>query len=196
MDNNLIDWDALPEVISKEQFYRICHISKTTARHLLVSGKVPCKNSGKKTRCYQIKKSDVQNYLLERDIYPETYSAPVGWYCSGRKKAAQTVPPAVLEDMHMYYTEQLQAYPDVMLTKDLQTFTGYAKATVNGWCSKGWLRYIRKGRANLTPKVFLVDFLCSLNFRAINQKSDLHRRMLVGFSGWRLERRRLSLAKH
>ena len=41
---------AYPETISKEQFYRIAHISKATALHLLQNGLVPCKDTGKKTR--------------------------------------------------------------------------------------------------------------------------------------------------
>lgn len=43
---------AYPETISKEQFYRIAHISKATALHLLQNGLVPCKDTGKKTRRY------------------------------------------------------------------------------------------------------------------------------------------------
>lgn len=37
-----------PETISKDQFYRMAHISKATALYLLQSGLVPCKDSGKK----------------------------------------------------------------------------------------------------------------------------------------------------
>ena len=48
-----INWNEVPDVITKEQFWRLCHISKSTARFLLKSGRVPCSNSGKKTRCYQ-----------------------------------------------------------------------------------------------------------------------------------------------
>ena len=66
--------------MNKEQFFRICHISKSTALHLLKSGKVPCEWSGKKTRCYKIRKEDVKAYLEERAIFPELYSAPKGWY--------------------------------------------------------------------------------------------------------------------
>ena len=75
-----IDWDSVSDVLNKEQFYRLCHISKSTALHLLKSGKVPCGWSGKKTRCYKIKKEDVKAYLEERAIFPELYSAPRGWY--------------------------------------------------------------------------------------------------------------------
>ena len=46
------DYSALlmeyPEVISKEQVYRICHISKRKATWLLENGIIPCKDSGKK----------------------------------------------------------------------------------------------------------------------------------------------------
>lgn len=38
-----------PETITKEQFYKMAHISKATALHLLQSGLVPCKDTGKKT---------------------------------------------------------------------------------------------------------------------------------------------------
>ena len=36
-----------PETISKDQFYRIAHISKATALYLLQSGLVHCIDSGK-----------------------------------------------------------------------------------------------------------------------------------------------------
>ena len=76
MKNLPIDWDSVPDVMNKDQFYRLCHISKSTALHLLKSGKVPCEWSGKKTRCYKIRKEDVKAYLEERAIFPELYSAP------------------------------------------------------------------------------------------------------------------------
>ncbi len=47
MKNLPIDWDSVPDVMNKDQFYRLCHISKSTALHLLKSGKVPCEWSGK-----------------------------------------------------------------------------------------------------------------------------------------------------
>ncbi len=41
MKENAINWDAVPDVITKDQLYRICHISKSTALYLLQSGKIP-----------------------------------------------------------------------------------------------------------------------------------------------------------
>jgi len=56
MKENAINWDSIPDVITKDQIYRICHISKSTALYLLQSGKIPCEYTGKRTRCYKIKK--------------------------------------------------------------------------------------------------------------------------------------------
>lgn len=76
MKENAINWDAVPDVITKDQLYRICHISKSTALYLLQSGKIPCEYTGRKTRCYKIKKEDVITYLENRKVFPESYSAP------------------------------------------------------------------------------------------------------------------------
>lgn len=39
-----------PKTMSKDQLYRVAHISKATALYLLQSGAIPCKDTGKKTR--------------------------------------------------------------------------------------------------------------------------------------------------
>ena len=56
-----------PEYITKDQMYRICHISKKTCLFLLESGLVPNIDSGKKTRRFKIKTVDVIQYLKDRD---------------------------------------------------------------------------------------------------------------------------------
>ena len=83
---------AYPETISKEQFYRIAHISKATALHLLQNGLVPCKDTGKKTRRYTIRTDDVITYLIDREIHPEKYGAPDHWYRdrSGYRRSRNT----------------------------------------------------------------------------------------------------------
>ena len=80
MKESAINWDDIPDIITKDQLYQICHISKSTALYLLRSGKIPCEYTGKQTRCYKIKKEDVIAYLNNRKVFPESYSAPAGWY--------------------------------------------------------------------------------------------------------------------
>lgn len=115
MKNLPIDWDSVPDVMNKDQFYRLCHISKSTALHLLKSGKVPCEWTGKKTRCYKIKKEDVRAYLEERAVYPELYSAPRGWYGDHYvAKLSKELPEDVLRQMHGYYAKLLSKYKDIL----------------------------------------------------------------------------------
>ena len=115
MMNLPIDWDSVPDVMNKDQFYRLCHISKSTALHLLKSGKVSCEWTGKKTRCYKIKKEDVRAYLEERAVYPELYSAPRGWYGGHYvAKLSKELPEDVLRQMHDYYAKLLVKYKDVV----------------------------------------------------------------------------------
>lgn len=182
MINQPIIWENIPETLNKEQFYKLCHISKSTALQLLKSGKVPCEKSGKKTRCYKIKKEDVKKYLKERGIHPKAYSAPAGWY-NGHYTARMTreLPPDVMEKMKLYYKKLLKDYKDVLSVLEIVAITGYAKTTVNNWCKSGQLKSIYKGNKHYIPKVFLIDYLCSLQFRSITRKSRTHIQMLNDF---------------
>lgn len=183
MDVFPINWDSVPDVMNKEQFFRICHISKSTALHLLKSGKVPCECSGKKTRCYKIRKEDVKAYLEERAIFPELYSAPKGWYGTHYvARLSKELPEDTLRQMHGYYEKLLRKYPDVVTVKDVVTLTGYTLTTVHNWCSRGSLKAFQKGLKFCIPKIFLVDFFCSLTFRSITRKSLWHIQTLNDFS--------------
>lgn len=183
MDVFPVNWDSVPEVMNKEQFFRICHISKSTALHLLKSGKVPCEWSGKKTRCYKIRKEDVKAYLEERAIFPELYSAPKGWYGTHYvARLSKELPEDTLRQMHGYYEKLLRKYPDVVTVKDVVALTGYTLTTVHNWCSRGSLKAFQKGLKFCIPKIFLVDFLCSLTFRSITRKSLWHIQTLNEFS--------------
>jgi hypothetical protein len=56
-----------PDPMSRNDFRIVCHIGTRTSLYLLQSGLVPCKNNGKKTRCYKIAKKDVAEYLYRRE---------------------------------------------------------------------------------------------------------------------------------
>lgn len=48
MDVFPVNWDSVPEVMNKEQFFRICHISKSTALHLLKAARCPASGRARK----------------------------------------------------------------------------------------------------------------------------------------------------
>lgn len=185
MKENAINWNSIPDVITKDQLYRICHISKSTALYLLQSGKIPCEYTGKRTRCYKIKKQDVIAYLQDRKVFPESYSAPAGWYGGSYPvKMQREIPPIVREDMHEYYKGLLSKYPDVLTADDVVKLTGYVKTSVNNWCRKGHLKSFKKNGINHIPKVYLIEFFCSIYFRTIVRKSKWHIFILKEFARW------------
>ena len=64
------EFKRYPEIMSKEQMRIACHISKRTALYLLQFNLIPHTFTGKKTRCYAIKKSDVIAFMNDRDDAP------------------------------------------------------------------------------------------------------------------------------
>lgn len=169
-----------PEYITKEQMYRICHISKKTCLFLLESGLVPSIDSGKKTRRFKIKTSDVIKYLQERDDYPELYKAPDGFYKHAGCKKAPSFDEVFTKDdlvtMREYYAELIFNYPDVMTIEQIAEFTGYCKTSVRAWCSKQEIKCFLIRQRFQIPKEHLLDFLVSKYFIGIAVKSAKHRK--------------------
>lgn len=191
MKNKTINWDDVPEIMTLEDMQQICHISKSTARYLLLSGKVPCFNSGKKTRCYKILKKDVMAYIADREEFPEYYLASRGWYSKGSRPTNATMTttiPEIREDMHEYYKYHLRKYPDVLNTIMISQITGYGKTAINNWCKNGKLRHFKINGQNMVPKVYLIDFFCSPAFRSISRKSEWHMKILMSYPNWKCAR--------
>lgn len=167
-----------PEYITKDQMYRICHISKKTCVFLLESGLVPCIDNGKKTHRFQIRTSDVIQYLRDRDDYPELFKAPDGFYKKdGCKKAPAFDDVFTAKDlvrMRQYYKKQLANEPDVMTVEQVSKFTGYHKNSVARWCSKKELESFQIRQRFYIPKEYLLEFLVSKYFIGITVKSEQH----------------------
>ena len=126
MSYKSIDWDKVPDIITKEQFWKLCHISKATARYLLQSGKIPCIYSGKKTRCYQILKKDVMAYVMNRELFPEYYSAAKG-------DSRSTLSDSTIRKQKKCMNTMLSflKISDVPDTLTISNITGYGKTAVN-----------------------------------------------------------------
>lgn len=169
-----------PEYITKEQMYRICHISKKTCLFLLESGLVPSIDSGKQTRRFKIKTSDVIQYLRDRDDYPELFKAPDGFYKGhGCKKAPSFDEVFTANDlvrMRQFYERLLTNQPDVLTVDQVAQFTGYCKNSVTRWCSEQELRSFFIRRRYHIPKGYLLDFLVSKYFIGITVKSEQHQK--------------------
>ena len=74
-----------PEIMNKEQLRKVCHISKRTAHYLLQFNLIPRVCTGKKTRCYAIKKRDVIDFMINREVNQSRYIVPTSWYKYGNE---------------------------------------------------------------------------------------------------------------
>lgn len=166
------------EYITKDQMYRICHISKKTCLFLLENKLVPNIDSGKKTRRFKIKTTDVINYLKDREINPYLYKAPSGYYIAYEKQRITDYFLDCSEDnrntIRVFYENKLMKYPDVMDIYEVAEFTGYNKNSVIRWCNKGYLNHFNILQKYKIPKEYLLEFLNSDYYIKISAKSAKH----------------------
>lgn len=179
-----------PEIMNKEQMRIACHISKRTALYLLQFNLIPHTCTGKKTRCYSIKKSDVIAFMNDREVNPEKYIAPDNWYRYGNvdvKAYKIRIQPPLPEDPEKtrhYYESKLSSHPDVIDVKAVVDFTGYNRRTVSQWIRKDKLRAFSLPHKYMIPKLYLIDWLCSEEYNITNRKSREHIDMLWELHKW------------
>ena len=83
-----------PDIMSKEDMRKACHISKRTAQFLLQFNLIPHICTGKKTRCYKINKSDVIAFMIDHnlmDLENKPGKASTGYMTSLKKYKAPFV---------------------------------------------------------------------------------------------------------
>ena len=184
VDVNSIDWNKIPDIVNESQFCKLCHISKSTARYLLINNIVPNSRKGGNTSYYKIRKEDIKDYILDKKINPEKYAAPSGWY--GTSTDCSLGLPLSLSQsseckLRKRYKSLLSNYKDLMSVSDICKLTGYSRDTVNLWCCENRFLSFKHGRNYYVPKEFLVDFFCSKEFRNITRKTKWHIQTLRDF---------------
>ena len=168
-----IDWNNIPDTISKDQFCKICHMSKRTATKYL-GCVIPCNDNGKKTHRYSIAKADLIAFL---ERYPERQRISTITPVVRRSKTSFSSLPLseqVAFSMHDYYSHLLRSEKEILRIADICRITGYGKTIVNVWFLSGNFRYVIIRGAKHTTKENLIDFLSSDDFDKIFRKSDWH----------------------
>lgn len=173
-----------PKIITKDQLYRICHISKKTAYYLLESGLIPNENTGKKTRKYRIRLDDVIQYLQDRETNSIAYKPPENYYKenaypkSAKRRIRIVIPPEKKEVVRVYYESKLCSYKNVMTTNDVSDILGYSKETIINWYRKKEIKCFLIHKKLRFPKEYLLDFMLSKRFNEITNKSKKHIELL------------------
>ena len=153
-----------PETISKEQFYKLCQISKNRARELLIRGVVPCQITRRATHKYVIATLDVIAYLESLPRIRRKRGGAATMPQQSRNPALTRVPPALADQLRALYDETLEPFPDVMDPRQISDAIGYADTTIIKWCGEGKVRSFTLRNVRMVPKPWLIDFLLSPAF--------------------------------
>ncbi len=144
------------DCVSKEEFYKLCHISKKTAYKLIKSGRIKAikRNCGSR-HCYEIPISEIERLESVRRYLNKLREDEIS-------------------KVKEYYSKKLKNYPDVITSEDVQAITGYAKETVRKWIQSGKLvGIVYKSKYVIAQNEFL-DFVTSPCYVGITRKSQEH----------------------
>ena len=181
MKLDLKELEQYPEILSKEQFRIVGHMSKRTATYLLQSKIVPAEYTGAKTRCYRIKKKDIITFFEDLEMSPKKLIAPPDWYSTKKNikvspYTVRSLPKKVLDKKYLkkYYTNKLKDYEDIIRVTQIADFTGYRSSTVTQWIREGKLKALQLPGRYIVPKSYLIDWLISDEYNNIERKTKKH----------------------
>ncbi|NLI93732.1 MAG: helix-turn-helix domain-containing protein [Peptococcaceae bacterium] len=169
-----------PETLSLEQFRAVAHISKRKAKWLLENGVIPCEDSGKQTRRFQLRRSDVADFLRRRDAGELDAVIPVGAFSS---KSACPRPQMDIEpeELFSFLMEEWADAPDMLTTRLAAELTGYNDTTVNNWAADGKIKSVNYFGKNLISKESLAEYLASPEGQRIARPAQKHHDMIESF---------------
>lgn len=170
--------EQYPTVISKDQLYHICHISKRKALWLLEHGVIPCEDSGKQTRRFRIQLEDVIDFLERRDAGELDGVLPVGCFSSGRPSEREARVYLDCHELRDLILDRWVDEPDMLTVKQATALCGYSINAINRWMKKGVVEGVNYYGTNLFSKESLAEHLASHAGQEISVKSELHREFL------------------
>lgn len=162
-----------PQYLSKEQFYKKCHISKATALHLIESGLVPAIDLHRPTKRYLILSQDVDAYLLAREKDLDKYG-----YTFQLQEWAEAYGVDANKWLRDMIHELCEDKPDLLLADDVANLLGYRRDTVCRWCKRKKLKSFFANGIYHIPKQYLLEFVVSAEFYSIQPKSKYHIELL------------------
>ena len=77
-------FEGLPTVLSGEQVRTVLHIGKRKCAWMLNNGFIKCENTGKKTRKYAVKLTDLIEFIVDSEKHPEKYVTPYAQFSTAK----------------------------------------------------------------------------------------------------------------
>lgn len=178
-----------PEVITLDQLYRICHISKRKGKWLLENKIIPCEDTGKKTRRFKIKLDNVISYLTNVATGEYIPAIPTGIFSSnsGAKKKQNDYDrliqklniPECYQEIYKYYEKKYQKFPDALDVKTVSEMLGFGENCIHRWIKDGKLKiYCRM--EHIIPKTYVIEFCCTQYYIKICNQLKQHKEDILG----------------
>lgn len=174
-----------PAVITMDQMYRICHISKRKAKWLLENGVIPCQDSGKKTRRFRINTIDVIYYLQRREHHPDEMRTPVGLfnseYSTHGKIEKNPITPANVEEFKTHLEKRWHSFPDILYIDDIQQITGYHQVTIYRWLRCGKVKSIDIASKHVVAKEWLIAHIAEYSLTHRGYLSEKNKQLITEY---------------
>ena len=153
------------EIITKEQLYKLLHISKRKAKWMLDEGIIPCQNRGTKTHTYLIRMEDVCIYLARPDAERQR-ELPTGQFNAhpGRsRRKCENLPQRELregetDDYMLCLEEEWAVLPDDLSVEQVVGLTGICEKRILRWLQTEELFAVRFGGRYHIPKEVVVEW--------------------------------------
>jgi excisionase family DNA binding protein len=169
-----------PEWLSLEQFRAVAHISKRKAKWLLENDVIPCEDSGKHTHRFQIRRSDVADFLRRRDAGELNNIIPIGAF-SNKQLHNTSLPNTELGELFSFLIDEWAYMPDMLTTKQATDLIGYNETTINKWAADGKIQAVNFYGKNLISKESLAEYLASYDGQRIARPSQKHRDIIEAY---------------
>lgn len=171
---------SFPAVINLAQARAILHISKRKASWMLHNGYIPCKNSGKQTRQYQIRLDDLFEYMDKVERGDPSVQIPIGIFNTkprkiNRQETQRLIVPKYYyeqppEDFQEWLNDEWYDVAEMLTTKDVAEISGYDTTVVQRWMQKKKLRSVlTPSNILITTKNWLVDFYYTEAYKIQNK---------------------------
>jgi hypothetical protein len=169
-----------PETLSLEQFRAVAHISKRKAKWLFENGIIPCEDSGKHTRRFQIRKCNVAEFFRRRDEGELNSITPAGIF-SSNKLHTNPLPNTEPEELFSFLMDEWADEADMLTTKQAADLTGYNDTTINNWAVDGKIQAVNYYGKNLISKESLASYLASFEGQRIARPSQKHQEIIEAY---------------
>lgn len=166
---SLSDLPPEQKYLSKDQFREIAQIGTRTATRLISSGLVPAIDTHMKTSRYLIAKTDVEEYLRNRESDPGKYGYP--YRTSGNASVYNRV---ASDKMKKIAEAEWKNERDILTVSEVSHLIGYRTQTIYRWRIRFGIKSIEISGKLFIPKNSLLQFISSPMFHEVQRKSKEH----------------------